>query len=30
MAKDRDYTRARDAFLPHWDAETLVKRALES
>ena len=25
-----DYTRERDAFLPHWDAETLVKRALES
>jgi hypothetical protein len=25
-----DYTRERDAFLPGWDAETLVKRALES
>ena len=23
-----DYTRERDAFLPDWDAETLVKRAL--
>jgi hypothetical protein len=23
-----DYTRERDAFLPNWDAETLVKRAL--
>ncbi|HMH51466.1 MAG TPA: hypothetical protein VK548_14610 [Candidatus Acidoferrum sp.] len=23
-----DYTRERDAFLPDWDAETLVKRAM--
>ena len=23
-----DYTRERDAFLPDWDARTLVKRAL--
>lgn len=23
-----DYTRERDTFLPDWDAETLVKRAL--
>jgi hypothetical protein len=23
-----DYTRERDAFLPDWDAETVVKRAL--
>jgi hypothetical protein len=23
-----DYTRERDSFLPNWDAETLVKRAL--
>ena len=23
-----DYTRERDAFLPGWDTETLVKRAL--
>jgi hypothetical protein len=23
-----DYTRERDAFLPDWDAETLVKKAL--
>jgi hypothetical protein len=25
-----DYTRERDAFLPDWDAETLVRRAFES
>jgi hypothetical protein len=24
-----DYTRERETFLPDWDAETLVKRALE-
>ena len=25
-----DYARERDAFLPEWDAETLVKKALGS